>query len=533
MINGLKHVLFLCFAGILIVALSHPLVTSAADQKTQASEPALIGEQKGDFTLTGKASNGNNETPGEWYAGETPPNLIPDAPVLLFVPGLNSVAQVFWEDNDMYQTAYDAGYQTAFIQLHDAGGASADMWDNGELLTEKIKEISAHFDGKPITVIAHSKGGVDTQTALTYYDAKDYVENVITLSSPHHGSQLADLAYSSWAGWLADLIGSQGEGTYAMQMGYMEEFRDEIDAEPQAYYNDYFTMGGTNWGSAFSSTWFGGMYLSQFGENDGVVTTASSSLSRGHEIAIGDWNHTTIRTGANFRTFEDFITDNGVPRNFTATSDSLSKNSNSPAYNQWVHGGQLPGEKEKTIIISVEENVKQLHLQLLTADQLSTIKLTDPSGKEIIPKFKVDKVTEGYFAGAISNRLVIEKPEPGQWQLHVEAEHDDAYLFMADFKTAEPKLYRSQKKMEKDQLTYLLNIDSSQVVDGSLRVTFHVTDTKNPSNTKTFSVNGSADLSRVIQLDQVDTVYNVTIDIAGKTKEGNIFKRTVVDSVYY
>ncbi|WP_106496308.1 hypothetical protein [Lentibacillus sp. Marseille-P4043] len=105
--------------------------------------------------------------------------------------------------------------------------------------------------------------------------------------------------------------------------------------------------------------------------------------------------------------------------------------------------------------------------------------------------------------------------------------------FRADFQTAQQKLYRSQKEMENNQLTYDLNIDFSQVIDESLRVTFHVTDSKNPSNTKTFLATGNADLSQAIQLNQAGTVYNITIDIKGKTKEGYVFGRTVVDSVYY
>jgi len=529
MTDGLKHLLFLCFGGILMAALSHPFVTAASDQKPQAPKPILIDEQTSDFSVTGKPGNGNNETPGEWYAGETPPNLIPNAPVLLFVPGLNSAAQVFWEDNDMYQTAYDAGYQTAFIQLYDAGGASADMWQNGELLAAKIQEIAAHFDGKSITVIGHSKGGVDTQAALTYYGAEEYVENVITLSSPHHGSQLADLAYSSWAGWLADLIGSQGEGTYAMQMGYMENFRDETDERPLAYYNHYFTLGGKKWGPVFSSTWFGGTYLSQFGSNDGVVTTGSSRLPGGHEIMIGDWDHFTIRTGVTFSTFEDYLSDTGLQYHPTTIHDSVGSK---PAFNHWIHGGLLPGGKTKMINLSVEEKVKKVRLQLLAAGKPSGITLTDPSGKEIVPEVKSNKVTEEYFAGAVSNRLVIEEPDPGQWQLNMEAVHDDAYLLMADFQT-KPKLYQAKKHMEMGQLNYHLDIDTSQVIEESLQATYHVTDTKNPSKTKTFSVNGSANMSQRIQLNQADTVYNITIDISGKTKEGHHFKRTVVDSVYY
>lgn len=527
--DALKRLLLLCVGGgILMAAVYNPFATSASEQKLQPPEPTLIEEQKNDFVITGEAGKGNNETPGAWYAGAAPPNLLSNAPVLLFVPGLNSTAQVFWKDNDMYQTAYDAGYQTAFIQLHDAGGASADMWDNGELLAENIRDISAHFDGKPMTIIGHSKGGVDAQAALTYYGAEEHVENVITLSSPHHGSQLADLAYSSWAGWLADLIGSQGEGTYAMQMGYMEHFRTETDDQPLAYYNAYFSLGGTDWGSIFSSTWFGGTYLSQFGDSDGVVTTASSRLPGGYEIMIGDWDHFTMRTGATFSAFEDYIS--GSAYNLAPNQNSESERL--PAYNQWIHGGSLSKGTEKTISLFVEENVGKLQLHMLTADQLSSITLTDPSGKETIPELKSHQETEAYFAGAISNGFSIAEPNPGEWQLHIEAEHDDAYLLMADFQT-NPKLYRTKKDVEENQLMYQLDSDHSQVLAESIRATYHVTDTKNPSNTKIFAVNGSANMSQRIQLEQANTVYNITVDISGKTKERYTFKRTVVDSVYY
>src|SRR5690625_2872586 len=93
-----------------------------ADNAVDPPQPVLSGESE-TITITGKAGNGNEETPGEWFAGDAPSQPISNAPVLLFVPGLNNVAQVFWEDNDMYETALNAGYQTAFIQIHYAGGA--------------------------------------------------------------------------------------------------------------------------------------------------------------------------------------------------------------------------------------------------------------------------------------------------------------------------------------------------------------------------------------------------------------------------
>src|SRR5699024_4768928 len=81
---------------------------SAQDiELTNDSTPTLVGESD-HSTISGKAGNGNDETPGEWYAGDEPEKPVSNAPILLFVPGLNNVAQIFWEDNDMYQTARDA-----------------------------------------------------------------------------------------------------------------------------------------------------------------------------------------------------------------------------------------------------------------------------------------------------------------------------------------------------------------------------------------------------------------------------------------
>jgi hypothetical protein len=494
------------------------------------SDPIPVKQSNPLVTISGKASNGNNETPGEWYIGGTPPNLIPNAPILLFVPGLNNVAQVFWEDNDMYQTAYNAGYQTTFIQLYDAGGASADMWNNGQLLAAKIREISNYFGGKPITVIAYSKGGVDTQTALTYYGAWQYVDNVITLSSPHHGSQLADLAYSSSAGWLASLLGATGDGTYSMQMGYMSDYRSQTDSQPRAYYNDYYTLGGTSWGSAFSSTWYGGVYLSQYGSNDGVVTTASSQLPQGQVLAIGNWNHTTIRTGITFPVFQNYITDNTYFR-FRVHESSMQKTS--PSYNQWVNGGPLQADKVTTIPVTVEDGVQELTLNLMTTTELGKIKLVSPTGEEVIPDIHVNKLEEGVFQGAIQNTITLKTPSDGNWNLYLEANQKDAYLLVATFKDVASKIIQTEKtKSNKASLNYQLHVDLNAVREGSLKATYNVTQSNNPANSKTFTAKGKKMLSQILTFSNNHEVYNITIEIEGMTKKGKPFKRTIIDSVY-
>src|SRR5699024_1227791 len=128
-----------------------------SEKNHKGPENMVTTHKADDQSTQGKAGNGNDETPGEWYAGDAPTNPVPNAPVLLFVPGLNNIAQIFWEDNDMRETAREAGYQTAFVQLHDAGGASADMWDNGEVLAENVKALSEHLEGGDEAISAYCK----------------------------------------------------------------------------------------------------------------------------------------------------------------------------------------------------------------------------------------------------------------------------------------------------------------------------------------------------------------------------------------
>ena len=168
--------------------------------------------------------------PGEWYLGDTPDAVTGSRRPILFIHGFNRSSDTWYEGNDMYATAYENGYETAFIDVYP----DRSMWENGALLAQKIKEIYQYF-GEKIVVVAHSKGGLDTQVALVHYGADPYIERMITLATPFYGSQLADLAYSRWGSWLADILGSKNEATYSLQTGYMNRFRSETDNQPNVY----------------------------------------------------------------------------------------------------------------------------------------------------------------------------------------------------------------------------------------------------------------------------------------------------------
>ena len=176
------------------------------------------------------------------YYGAIPPEN-PDGPVLVFVHGYGGVADNWWtptphphdELNDMYIMAYQAGYRTAFVSLGGQDGSeTGSMWDNGQRLIWQLGVIASHYGVDTLDVVAHSKGGVDAEAAVVHYGGWGLVQHVFTLGSPHYGTELADLLYSDWAGWLARLLGLQDEATYALQTGYMQVFRALTDPKVAA-----------------------------------------------------------------------------------------------------------------------------------------------------------------------------------------------------------------------------------------------------------------------------------------------------------
>ncbi len=96
--------------------------------------------------------------------------------------------------------------KAAFVQLNPLGTPE----QNGKLLKRMIDRITAHYGSATVSIIAHSKGGMDTERAL--YGRNPYnnsipsfgyekVDGVYTFSSPLRGARIADVgAILSWTG---------------------------------------------------------------------------------------------------------------------------------------------------------------------------------------------------------------------------------------------------------------------------------------------------------------------------------------------
>ncbi|HDR8028834.1 hypothetical protein OB988_26765 [Bacillus cereus] len=194
----------------------------------------------------------------------------------------------------MYTYAFKEGFRTAFVSLN----GEKDNWDNGKQLADLLKRISGYF-GSKVNIVAHSKGGIDTQTALVHFGAHSYVNNVITLATPFHGTALADLAYSAPAKWLMKLLGNLDAGTESLQTSNMKHFREITDSNQNILKNTYYTAAGTDWGTVFSASWFGGVYLSGVGgSNDGQVNLISTQFQYGEQLFVAPFTHENMHQGS-------------------------------------------------------------------------------------------------------------------------------------------------------------------------------------------------------------------------------------------
>jgi hypothetical protein len=232
------------------------------------------------------------------YAGKFPVSSdYANRPVLVFVPGLGKSAPYFWDENTLYENAYNSGFRTAFVSFGPQGEKPQDMWKNGELLARQLEDICAYYRVTRVTVIAHSKGGVDTQTAAVHCGAAAQIARIITLSTPHFGSQLADIAYST-AGWgVADIIRAHSPGCYCMQTGFMGAFRDVTDSSAQNT-TPIFTFAGNGGADTPSRLQATALVLDRYGENDGIVTVKSAHNPKGQHLGTLRLNHAQMGDGA-------------------------------------------------------------------------------------------------------------------------------------------------------------------------------------------------------------------------------------------
>lgn len=383
------------------------------------------------------------------YAGLVPHGAADSKkPVVVFVPGLGKSAQFFWGRNSMYESAYFSGFRTAFVSFNLPGKQSQDMWSNGKILARQLADICSYYHVPRVVIVAHSKGGVDAQTAAVNFDAAGIIDSIVTLSTPHWGSQLADIAYST-AGWpFAELIREHSPGCFAMQTGCMREFRRMIDKRPQNI-TTIKTFAGNGGTDEFSRMWAGSLMLDRYGENDGVVTVKSAHNPKGEHLGTFHFNHAQMGDGHFIWPHLEPVLEGTAQEPVVAASASPS--GLTPICSAHIiKGGQL--EKGVNESFNVDGTVESFIVAISLAGGTQPIRfvLTAPDGHKTALAIKRN------LNGVIMQHATVEKPQVGKWKLTVQPSKGAYYalislrgkdVFCACPKTAVPGKIRADLRI--------------------------------------------------------------------------------------
>jgi hypothetical protein len=484
---------------------------------------------------------GIDTAPGTIYYGAVPPG-VSGKPVLVFVHGMHGKAEDWWTNtgyyghNDMYDYAYNYGYRTAFVDLLDSSGAGASMWANGQLLRGQLDAIAAHYGVSSLNVIGHSKGGIDTQAAIVHYGAGPRVQKLFTLSTPHWGSQTADLCYSTWTWWLAALLGQRDDGTYSVQTGYMSWFRSITDPRPENDGTRYYTGAGTSWGPLFSALWFGGAYLNFYGPNDGLVTAANAHNPRATHVFTRNLDHDSIRMGRNvFPTVDTYV--NSLWRGGTTPDapvlDPTNPQAHTPA-GSILRGGPIDPATGATDQIPVERGATHLTLDLVSNAAGLALQWIAPDGTSYTARPVAD--TTDYFRGGFHNVVDMTAPAAGTWRLQVRnpAATPAAYLLVADLASPltvaldrDPALTFAPGSIL--PLTISAGDATGRTVTG-LQVSGDIALDGGKATALTPQA-GRTTLRPVLTLPSATGVANVSLTMRGQLSDGSPFERSLATSL--
>ncbi len=489
----------------------------------------------------------NGSGKGRVWVGATPANS-ETKPVVVFVHGLHGSAQSWWGTtgysgvNDMYYIAYGHGYRTAFVSLDDeTGGPASTMWVNGATLNRQLDVILKHFGVTSVNIIAHSKGGVDANSAVIHSGASSKVQNIVTLGSPHHGSELADLAYSWWAEWLSALLGQRDDGTYVLQTSYMRHFRSLTDPRSENADVRFWTAGGTNHGPWFTSLWYGGNYLSRYGPNDGLVTVASSYHPREYRrLFTADLNHDNIRKGsavwsdvepavhALWRTTPPTSTEELAPASVAAGEAEPS--------NLILRGGQLSEPFERLRLL-LEAGVRRITFDLLSNRSDLEVTVVDPQGRRYQADAPVPNAD--VFRGAFHHMTTLPAPEMGEWTVELQGDAGTAYLLVTTVDSPlEVTVTRAAGVLPEQQIDVEVRAQAHGQPAPEVVVAVQLTGTsQTPGQSGHMNIQrhvgaqGQGSVTAQLTAPEASGLYGVGITVTGAGPDGSRFERSFPENV--
>jgi len=188
---------------------------------------------------------------------------------------------------------------------------NTDSWgtyeSNAKLLKENIEKVLIENKTEKVNLIAHSKGAIDSRFLIWNYNFGDKVASLTSLSSPHQGSELADLFFNKKyfhtkitrkaLDIFGKLYGDLNPDFYSvinqLTTKTMKEFNESIKMDKNVYFQSLYTT----MKNRFDDFMFYNSYCylkKEAGENDGMVCEYSSNWGDNVRKIDGGISHAEI-----------------------------------------------------------------------------------------------------------------------------------------------------------------------------------------------------------------------------------------------
>jgi triacylglycerol lipase len=171
---------------------------------------------------------------------------------------------------------------------------------NAALLKERVDLVLRETGKERVNIIGYSTGGIDARYMIWKYNMGGRVASLTTLSTPHQGSELADLVFRQkivYTRFGRAVIGGFGKhngdaepAAYELGLSYtkeaMEEFNNLVLPDPRVYYLAVYSTMKNSWDDPLFG-WTRWYINRKAGVNDGIVSEKSTRWY-GEMIGVGD-----------------------------------------------------------------------------------------------------------------------------------------------------------------------------------------------------------------------------------------------------
>ncbi|MDQ4076916.1 MAG: hypothetical protein M3220_11805 [Chloroflexota bacterium] len=494
----MRWLLFVCFLIVLsFFLLSHTSALPAAAEESACTNN-LYQVDGGNF----------------WVGSVTAINR--HGPVVVLVHGYSSSHLTWIGNNQAVQRACENGFRVTAVDL----GPYESIWSNGALLKSKLEAIRAYYGVSSVNIMAHSKGGVDTQTAIVHYAAYPLVQSYIAFGSPFGGTELANYACS----WMGQLLGLCDSAVQTITTGYMSFVRSVTDGRPE---NDrvsgYLARGSE---CAFFPLSLGCLLIP--GPDDSVIPTWSAygTIEAEGISDRADLNHVELHylqqydpsifsylgNGTNHSVAERQLATKVAP--FFATSDYV------------MRGGELAGRVME--MVAVEAGVDAVTFRLLSNGAAHVV-VVSPGGTRYgtqISRSEPDAILRGVF-----HEVRIEQPEAGHWRVIATPGvrgKADAYLLHAIYEggvTVQLDADLGRVYQPGSQLPLAVTAEP-RLVDATLDVSI-----RGAEMNQTVDEGREVPEGSHLALPSTSGIYHVDLHVTGTTIDGSTFERSIVTSI--